>query len=110
MSTTGGDNLNALSKWIDEANAHRDTEAQIWGRVSKIAEENGEVIEALIGYLGANPRKGQTHDIGHVRKELFDVAVTALGAACHLAGNRTDAIQELVGHIETVARRAGVIQ
>ena len=47
--------LVALSKWIDAANAHRDPEAVLWGRVSKIGEEFGEVIEALIGATGQNP-------------------------------------------------------
>ena len=100
--------LNALSKWIDEANQHRCDEAQLWGRVSKITEENGEVIEAIIGYLGANPRKGKTHELLQVREELFDVAITALGAICHIDDNGSDVINELALRIERVARRAGV--
>ncbi|HWR85627.1 MAG TPA: MazG-like family protein, partial [Rhodoglobus sp.] len=88
---TAQENLVALSRWIDAGNAHRDPEAQLWGRVAKIAEEHGEAVAALIGMTGQNPRKGVTHGADQVIDELLDVAITALGAVEHLTGHRGDA-------------------
>ncbi|MBP5874290.1 hypothetical protein F3K20_06635 [Streptomyces scabiei] len=47
-------------------------------RVLKISQELGEVAEALHGALGANPRKGASHDWGDVPKGFADVIVTAM--------------------------------
>jgi len=102
--------LIAMSAWIDEANAHRDAEAAMLHRLIKITEENGEVILALIGALGSNPRKGVTNGWDKVLDELLDVAVTALGAYEHLDGHRGRAIPALLEKIEAVAIRAGVFQ
>ncbi|WP_199846036.1 MULTISPECIES: MazG-like family protein [Streptomyces] len=44
----------------------------------KISQELGEVAEALHGALGANPRKGASHDWGDVPKGFADVIVTAM--------------------------------
>lgn len=49
-------------------------------RLIKLQEETGEVAQALIGYTGANKRKGHTHDETQVAKELADVVVTAMVA------------------------------
>jgi hypothetical protein len=49
-------------------------------RVLKLQEEAGEVAEAVIGYAGANKRKGVTHDEEAVAKELADVVITAMVA------------------------------
>lgn len=102
--------LVALSEWIDAGNAHRDSEAVTWGRLAKIAEENGEVIEAFIGWTGQNPRKGVTRDREQVEKELLDVAITALGALEHLRGHDGQALALLDAAIVSVAARAGVVQ
>jgi hypothetical protein len=101
-----------LSDWIDNSpnNALRDREAALWGRVAKIGEEFGEAIQALIGATNQNPRKGITHDMGHVRKELFDVAITALGAVEHIDAASGDgggkALPDLVDAIHVVRVRA----
>jgi NTP pyrophosphatase (non-canonical NTP hydrolase) len=100
--------LTALSLWIDESNAGRDREAVLWGRVSKIGEEFGEVIQALIGATGQNPRKGQTHTLADVCEELLDVAVTALAAHEHITEHQGLAIEMLEWKILRVAERAGV--
>lgn len=102
--------LAALSRWIDDApaNVARDPEAVTWGRLSKVAEECGEVISAFIGATGQNPRKGVTHSLAHVRKELLDVAVTALGAVEHLDGNAGSAMAALDAHVAGLVRRAGL--
>lgn len=47
-------------------------------RLMKIQEEAGEVAQAVIGFTGANKRKGYTHDEDDVAKELADVVVTAM--------------------------------
>jgi NTP pyrophosphatase (non-canonical NTP hydrolase) len=78
--------LDVTCQWIDEspANASRDPEARTWGRLSKVAEEAGEVISAFIGVTGQNPRKGVSDTMDHVVEELLDVAVTALVAYVHV--------------------------
>ena len=103
---TPAEQLVALSKWIDNGNAHRDPEAIAWGRLAKIGEEFGEVIEAWIGYTGQNPRKGKTHRKDDVIEELLDVAITALGAAEHLDHHRGDSIEYLFDKIQRVHDRA----
>lgn len=89
-----------LSRAIDEhpKNAARDPEARTWGRLAKVSEECGEVIEAYIGATGQNPRKGQTHTIADVSEELLDVALAALAAWEHLNGNRGTCIEGFVTH------------
>lgn len=74
----------ALNEWLDEGNAHRNPEARTWGRLAKVSEECGEVIEAFIGVTGQNPRKGVTHKMDDVTDELLDVALTALCAVEHV--------------------------
>lgn len=49
-------------------------------RILKLSEEIGEVSQAVIGRLGANKRKGRTHEDNDVAKELVDVIVTAMVA------------------------------
>lgn len=107
--TDAQENLVRLSQWIDANNAHRDSEAVAWGRIAKIAEENGEAIEAFIGATGQNPRKGFTHTIEQVLEELLDVAITALGAYEHLDDHQGRSLDELAYKIRKVALRAGVI-
>lgn len=101
--------LAGLSAWIDRGNWHRDPEAQLWGRVSKVTEEAGESIAALIGATGQNPRKGYTHTYEDVVDELLDVAITALGAVEHINGNAGNALDLLDDKVRAVAARAGVI-
>jgi hypothetical protein len=44
----------------------------------KIQEELGEAVQAYIGWMGWNPRKGVTHSSMDVVMELADVVITAL--------------------------------
>lgn len=110
MSELSAATLIALSEWIDDSplNLTRDPEAATWGRLSKITEEAGEVIAAWIGVTGQNPRKGVTHTVEDVRKELLDTALTALCAFVHLNNNQGDAEAALSAHILWVGERAGV--
>lgn len=52
----------------------------IYLRLIKVQEEAGEVAEAVIGFTGANARKGVTHTEEDVAKELADVVITAMVA------------------------------
>lgn len=52
----------------------------VFYRLLKVQEEAGEVAQAVIGFGGANARKGHTHDEDDVAKELADVVVTAMVA------------------------------
>lgn len=103
--------LAALSSWIDEHNADRDAEARTWGRVAKLAEETGEVVAAYIGVTGQNPREGASgYPPLALVEELYDVAITALGAITHLHKNRQDldVTTRLLERIAEVHERAGL--
>lgn len=99
-----------ISDWIDDApqNAARDREAALWGRVSKVSEECGETIAALIGATGQNPRKGTTHVLADVCEELLDVALTALAAWYHITEDREISVA-FAGHVERRAARVGLL-
>lgn len=98
----------ALSRWVDDANAHRDPEAATWARLAKITEEAGEVIAAQIGATGQNPRKGVTHSSQDVQEELLDVAITALGALEHLRGHDERSLELLDEKLHRILVRAGL--
>ncbi|MGG8410494.1 MazG-like family protein [Streptomyces sp. 12297] len=105
--------IRAVSAWIDSSpqNAGRDHEALLWGRVAKVGEEAGEVIAALVGATGHNPRKGQSATLKDVEYELLDTAMTALAAIAHLHAHDVDPPDPLVlldEHVLAVARRAGL--
>lgn len=97
-----------FSRFIDEENAHRDPEANTWGRISKIAEEFGEAIQAYIGVTGQNPRKGPYGTNDDVLRELLDVAFTAIGAYEHLDWHSGRSIPSLLAHIDYVHDRVGL--
>ena len=106
-----GDILVRLSQWIDNSPGYVGVspETAHWRRVSKVAEEVGEVIAALGGWVGENPRKGKTHDLEDVVYELFDVATAALCAIEHLTGQEGTALDDLSVHIACVGMRAGAL-
>src|SRR5215472_1037378 len=75
-----------VDKWLDEGipDIYKDQSmAQDWARVSKVIEELGEAVAAMIGYTGQNPRKGMTHTKEDMVYELADVAMTAILAIQH---------------------------
>lgn len=84
--------LTRISRLLDAGVPDPDSEGQMWHRVAKVAEESGEAIEAMIGHTARNPRKGHSHDAGHLVKELLDTAVSALGAVEHIHGNPDEGI------------------
>lgn len=106
MENPTASRLAEISQWIDDANAHRDPEAITWGRLAKVSEECGELIEAYIGCTGQNPRKGVTHNLEDVKKELLDIAFTALAAYEHLTGNFGGSLGAFVEHTIFLHKRA----
>jgi NTP pyrophosphatase (non-canonical NTP hydrolase) len=76
-----------------------------WARITKVGEEAGEVIDALNGATGMNPRKGVSATWIDVQKELLDTAATALLAWEHVNGNRGGALEALIGHVEHLLDR-----
>lgn len=106
---TSAAQLAELSTWIDRAVPGTEAE-RLWGRAAKVAEEYGEVVAAIIGYLGQNPRKGQTNGLEKVVDELLDVAVTALGAVESIRGNDGSALDLLGVKVGAVHARMRAYQ
>lgn len=105
-----GERLAAISRWIDESPSYVDChpETAMWRRVTKVCEEAGEVVDALGGMIGENPRKGVTHSRDDLIGELLDAAVAALGAVEHLTGNEGDSWGLLRDKIDRICERAGI--
>jgi NTP pyrophosphatase (non-canonical NTP hydrolase) len=104
------DQLVAVSRWIDNApaNAARNPESLDWIRNAKVAEEAGEVINAMNQVSGANPRKAVTGSMSLVNKELLDVALAALAAYEHNTGHLGFSMAALFSHVEATHARAGL--
>ncbi|MER5635603.1 MazG-like family protein [Kitasatospora sp. NPDC002227] len=78
--------VNTLAQRLD---SHFDQpDEQRWTvQALKLQEEAGEVAQAVIGALGANPRKGHSHTWDDVRSEACDVALTALVLLARMGGD-----------------------
>jgi hypothetical protein len=76
--------------------------AQDWARVSKIGEEYGEAVNALIGITAQNPRKGYYSSREELIKELLDVAATALVAVEHFTkdGCTWERLQDHIAYLK----------
>lgn len=99
----------ALSAWIDASYPlGLDPEAHMWRRIRKVANEYGETLDAIEGAIGENPRKGVCATWEDVERELFDVALSALGAAEHLRGNTGEVPERFIEHVRFVCARAGL--
>lgn len=70
----------------------------LYARTAKLVEECGEVMQAVIGVTGDNPRKGFTHTYDDVNSELADVIITALCAMFTTALDRSTR-QERIEHV-----------
>lgn len=68
----------------------------------KIQEEAGEVAEAVIGAMGQNPRKGNSHTWEDVEAEICDVIVTGMVALTRMT---PDAAAVFARHLERIAKR-----
>lgn len=71
----------------------------------KVANEAGEVLDAIEGAIGENPRKGVVATWDDVDKELRDTATAALGAREYNHGNDGSSIPALLEHIEYMRSR-----
>ncbi|MFF2949806.1 MazG-like family protein [Kitasatospora sp. NPDC057965] len=78
--------VNSLATALDK-HFDRSDELRWTVQALKLQEEAGEVAEAVIGALGANPRKGFSHDWDDVRKETCDVALSALVMLARMGGD-----------------------
>lgn len=79
------DDVEKLTFWLNDSNGLDEHEITL--RIMKIGEEFGEAVEARIGQIGQNPRKGVTHTEADVIAELCDVIVTAMVAINTLTGD-----------------------
>lgn len=79
------DTIRQLVGWLDE-NRQLTPREELLARVMKITEESGEVVEAVLGALGQNPRKGKTNDFDKVTAELTDVILSAAVALYTVEG------------------------
>ncbi|MFJ1707139.1 MazG-like family protein [Kitasatospora sp. NPDC088346] len=93
--------VNSLAARLD-AHFDRGDELRWTVQALKLQEEAGEVAEAVIGALGANPRKGFSHDWDDVRKETCDVALSALVMLARMGGDPRRFFDE---HLRSVAAR-----
>lgn len=75
-------------------------------RLGKIAEEVGEVWEAVIGVTGQNPRKGVTHGMADVVGEVCDVILAAAHALLVLLPEDGQAGAAVLDRLNMVLRRA----
>ncbi|MGW3427988.1 MazG-like family protein [Streptomyces melanosporofaciens] len=83
--------------WLDAANGTSERETQM--RLMKISEELGEVMQAYIGTVGQNPRKGVTHKPADVAAEVCDVIMSAAVALHRFADDPEQAMDEHAARI-----------
>jgi len=113
MDDVNGDDVNgldhstwrtiaALEQWLAEGSA-QPVEMRRVLQILKLSEEAGEVAEAVIGVLGANPRKGHSHTWDDVAAELCDVIITAMVALTRVDADPAGLFRH---HLARVADRA----
>lgn len=107
MNEKSWEDVSLLVTWLDtnRAQMKRSGDSEFLLRVMKIGEELGEVIEAVIGATGQNPRKGITNDWGKVHDELCDVIVTAMVALVTATRSPYDARDEFDAHLKMLIGR-----
>jgi len=104
--------IESLDKWLDESELPEPYRSQPgmqdWARISKIAEELGEAIQAFIGATGQNPRKGITHDMDDVLEEIADVIITGYCAIQHFTKNSIQTHKIVDNRLSTLLKRIGL--
>lgn len=103
------EDIEKIDAWLDRdaASAYQGSPLALdWLRVSKLTEEAGEAVAALIGVTGGNPRKGVTHMMDDVVAELADVAATAMCAIQHFTKDRAETQRIIEAKVSAVAERA----
>lgn len=102
------DTIEAADRWLDaevSSPYQRQPLAQDWARVSKVVEEAGEAISALILHTGQNPRKPQVASSLEMLEELGDVMITALLAVQHFTKDTLATSSVLEGAIAKLQQR-----
>ncbi|MFG3225550.1 NUDIX domain-containing protein [Kitasatospora sp. NPDC048194] len=87
--------IDRLHRTLKEATAGQRTDFLAL-QVLKVQEEAGEAAQALLGVLGANPRKGVSHTMADLQAELCDVIAAAMVA---LRATTPDAASVLADHV-----------
>lgn len=95
-----------ITAWLDAENPSGRHEDSM--HVLKLIEEAGEAAAAYIGMVGQNPRKGVTHTMDDLLKELADVAITALCAIQHFTQDEIMTRRVIAGTIYRIISRATI--
>jgi len=95
------DTVAQLVDWLDGHNRDNGVTPETTRllRVLKLSEEVGETTQAVIGALGANPRKGTTHSWSDVEHELCYVIITAMVALASLNPDPQTVFAERLKHV-----------
>lgn len=88
----------------------REPLGQDWARISKVAEELGEVIGAFIIHTGQNPRKPQADMLEQVKEELADTALTAIFCLQHFTKDSTETADLLEWKLGKIYDRAREVE
>ncbi|MEU5385246.1 MazG-like family protein [Kitasatospora cineracea] len=96
------DTINSLAQSLNSLSTAPPEQA-VTLQALKVSEEAGELAEAVIGALAANPRKGASHSWEDVYGEACDVAVTAL---ILLARRGEDPRQRMKAHLQHLVQRS----
>jgi hypothetical protein len=91
--------IHHVDEWLDRevpAVYQEQPLAQDWARISKVIEELGETISAMIAYTGQNPRKPREPEADvRMIEELADTAMTAILAIQHFTKN-TSTVRDIL--------------
>ncbi|MFG2144153.1 MazG-like family protein [Streptomyces sp. NPDC048696] len=102
MADATWDTIDGIVDWLDRESPAPEETARMM-RILKLQEEVGEAAQAVIGAVGYNPRKGQSHTWDDVEKELCDVILTAMVA---LRTITPEAGKIFAHHLERVGARS----
>jgi NTP pyrophosphatase (non-canonical NTP hydrolase) len=87
--------IHQLVQWLDEKDNATPAQARLL-RLLKVQEEVGEVAQAAMGAVSANPRKGRSHTW---EDELCDVILSSLVALATLTPDAEKVFEERVSII-----------
>ncbi|MEU1816117.1 MazG-like family protein [Streptomyces roseifaciens] len=103
MDSAAWTKIETIIGWIDDQSPLDDPMQTLSMRMHKIYEEAGEASQAFIGATAYNPRKGQSHTMDDVKKELCDLIITTMVA---LRTVDPDAEQTFAANLERVTARS----
>ncbi|MFC4035673.1 MazG-like family protein [Streptomyces polygonati] len=94
--------IEQLRQWLDEKDNATPEQARLL-RLLKIQEEVGEVAQAAMGAVAANPRKGRSHMWTDVENELCDVILSSMVALATLTPDAAGVFQK---RVDIIAERS----